>query len=233
MQREPTDSRIDNRLQSRARCVRLSAHIKHLTSRGKVRRITKAALGGLAGCALALGGMQAASGETLLQQVFPGWLTDLDTNGPAPQYETTGAFDSAKAKLKVTETSDGETKFSLEVRDIKPGFIGREFGSHLHNNTCVTDGYDGVGKHYQNPDADPAATLEEREVWFKVVPNEDGEAVYQTVVPFVPKDPDGNGAMSIVIHTDHTKPDGTAGFKEVCLPLNVTGTWAPPVIGTL
>jgi Cu/Zn superoxide dismutase len=193
-----------------------------------VKRITKAALGGLAGCALALGGMQAASGETLLQQVFPGWLTDLDPDptNPPPN-ETTGAFDSAKAKLKVTETSDGKTTFSLEVRSID-GFAGKEFGSHLHTASCLPGNPTAAGGHYTNKDLDPLLPLEKREVWFTVVPNEDGVAADQTVVPYVPKDLDGDGIMSIVIHRDPTNTDpllgvvGGAGPREVCLPLVTT-----------
>jgi Cu/Zn superoxide dismutase len=195
-----------------------------------VRRITKAALGGLAGCALTLGGVQAASGGILLQQAFPGWLTDLEADnvGPAPDLlPMTGAFDSAKAKLMVTETSNGKTTFSLEVEEID-GFAGREFGSHLHTGPCVPGVPTDAKGHYTNPGLDPRLPLEEREVWFKVVPNEDGVAADETVVPYVPKDPDHDGIMSIVIHRDPTNTDpglgtvGGAGPREVCLPLVTT-----------
>ena len=188
-----------------------------------MKRITKAALGGIAGCALALGGMQAASGETLLQQVFPGWLTDLDTDGVVPPNVTTGAFDSAKAKLKVTEKSDGTTTFSLEIRQIDPSFADRTFGSHLHTASCLTGNPLAAGGHYKNPELDSLLPLEEREVWFAVVPNKDGVAADRTVVPYVPEDPDGDGIMSIVIHTNPTDPaTGGAGPREVCLPLVTT-----------
>jgi superoxide dismutase, Cu-Zn family len=195
-----------------------------------VRRFIRAAAGGLAGCALLLGGMQAASGETLLQQVFPAWLTDLDTDDVAPPPDglpMTGAFDSAKAKLKVTERSDGNTTFTLEVRAIDPDFDGRTFGAHLHTGSCEADVPTAAGPHYKH--ADPDLIFPNNEVWLDVTPNE-GEAVTQTVVPFVPKDP--NGLMSVVIHRDFTKPDGSAGPREACLPLDVTGTWGPPVIET-
>jgi Cu/Zn superoxide dismutase len=187
-----------------------------------VRRITKAALGGIAGCALVLGGTQLASGETLLQQVFPGWLADLDLdNKHTDGTDLTGAFDSAKAKLKVIETSESETTFSLEVRDIN-GYEGQEFGSHLHTGPCVEGKPGDASGHYTNPDLNTTLPLEEREVWFKVIP-ENGVATYQTVVNYVPEDPDGNGIMSIVIHRDPTNPDsGGAGPREVCLPLVTT-----------
>ncbi len=179
--------------------------------------------------------MQAASGETLLQQVFPAWLTDLDTDNIAPPTPSsdglpmTGAFDSAKAKLKVTETSDGNTTFRIEVRNIDhdPVFEGRTFGAHLHTGSCEADVPTAAGPHYKH--ADPDMIFPNNEVWLDVTVNE-GKAVTTTVVPFVPKDPDG--LMSVVIHTDFTKPDGSAGPREACLPLDVTGTWAPPVIGT-
>jgi hypothetical protein len=188
-----------------------------------VRRITKAALGGLAGCALALGGVQAASGGILLQQAFPGWLVDLNTdNVHTDGTDLTGAFDSAKAKLMVTETSKGRTTFSLEVEEID-GYAGREFGSHLHTGPCETGKPNAASGHYTNPDLDPALPLEEREIWFKVVPDEDGVAADETVVPYVPKDTDGDGGiMSIVIHRDPTNVGGGAGPREVCLPLVTT-----------
>ena len=162
-----------------------------------------------------LGGFQAASGETLLQQVFPGKLIDLDTGGAL----TTGAFDSARAKLKVTETSDGNSRFSIQVKYIDTDFANRKFGSHLHTDKCVTDGAGVTGAHYKDPDL----SFPENEVWFELTPNNEGEAVYTTVVPFAPEDE--NGAMSVVIHTGPTLADGSAGPKEVCLPLDVTTTW--------
>jgi Cu/Zn superoxide dismutase len=187
-----------------------------------LRRITKAALGGVASCALILGGTQLASGGILLQQAFPGWLADLDPDGPVPPDVTTGAFDSAKAKLKVTQTTDGNTTFSLEVEEID-GFVGREFGSHLHVGECVPGVPGAALGHYQNPDLDPTLPLEEREIWFKVVPDSNGVAADETVVSYVPKDPDLNGIMSIVIHTDPTNATtGGAGPREVCLPLVTT-----------
>jgi hypothetical protein len=167
--------------------------------------------------------MQAANGEAMLQQVFPGWLTDLDPDGVVPPNITTGAFDSAKAKLKVVESSDGTSTFSLEVRGIDPSFDGRTFGSHLHTASC-TAGTPLAGPHYTKPGWQLGLPLEEWEVWFTVTP-ENGKAFDQTEVDHVPKDqgpPDG-GIMSIVIHTGTTNPDtGLAGPREVCLPLATT-----------
>jgi Cu-Zn family superoxide dismutase len=134
----------------------------------------------------------------------------------------TGAFDSAKAKLKVTETSDGNTTFVLEVREIKPGFTDRTFGAHLHSGSCEADVPKAAGPHYKH--ADPNLIFPNDEVWLDVTVNEAREAVSEAVVPFVPKNP--SGLMSVVIHRDPTKPDGTAGPREVCLALDVTGTWA-------
>jgi hypothetical protein len=190
-----------------------------------LRRITKAALGGLAGCALVLGGTQVASGGVLFQQAFTG-LADLewDNVGPLGQ-PMTGAFDSAKAKLMVIQGPDGIATFSLEVEEID-GYAGRKFGSHLHIGPCVPGVPGAASDHYANPDLDPNLPLEEREIWFEVVPNEDGVAVDETVVSYVPKDADG--VMSVVIHTGSTNPDtGLAGPREVCLPVVTTWVKSP------
>jgi hypothetical protein len=192
-----------------------------------VRRITKAALGAVAGCALVLGGVQAASGEILLKEAFQSWLADLDTDNIAPLPPSsdgqpmTGAFDSAKAKLQVIQRSGGKTTFALKVEEID-GYAGREFGSHLHVGACAPGNPGAASKHYTNPDLDTNLPLEEREIWFRVVPDENGVATDDTTVSYMPKDADGDGIMSIVIHRDPTKPDGTAGPREVCLPLVTT-----------
>ena len=201
-----------------------------------MRRITKAAIGGLAVCALALGGTQVASGS-LLKQLFSGALVDLDTDGPALPV-TTGAFDSAKASVKVTDTSGGGTAFSIRVKGIDLAFAGQTFVSHLHTGSCAVEYPGGAGGHYQHADPD-LTNLREKEVWFDIVPNEEGVAVDRTVVPFVPKDINNGvdgGVMSIVIHAKATDPKtGAAGAREVCLPLEVDDSWVvepPPVIET-
>jgi hypothetical protein len=177
--------------------------------------MTKAALGGLAGFALVLGGTQAAIGQSLVEQTFRGGLLDLDTAGSTVP-STSGAFDSAKARLRVNERSGGRTAFTIRVRNIAPGFTERTFGAHLHTDSCVTDTPGGTGPHYQHSGLDFPAS----EVWFELVPGDDGVAEDRTVVPFVPEDE--NGVMSIVIHAGSTDPvTGLAGPKEVCLPLEI------------
>jgi hypothetical protein len=78
-------------------------------SRGDtLKRITKAALGGLAGCALVLGGTQAATSAV---EYFPypeEELVDL----PAP-----GPFDGASATMRLKVSGTG-TNFKLEVNDM-------------------------------------------------------------------------------------------------------------------
>jgi hypothetical protein len=207
-----------------------------------VRRITKAALGGVAGCALVLGGVQAASGEILLKEAFQSLLTDLDEDNLAPLPPSsdgqpmTGAFDSAKAKLQVIHKSGEKTTFALKVEGID-GYAGREFGSHLHIGACVPGDADAASKHYTNPDLNTSLPLEEREIWFRVVPDENGVATDDTTVSYMPKDTEivlangdrlpPDGIMSIVIHRDPTKPDGKAGPREVCLPLVTTWVETP------
>lgn len=190
-------------------------------SGANVKHMTKAALGGLAGCALILGATQAASGEVpATTRTFSDQLVDLDTADAL----TTGALDSATAVLKVRETPNG-TLFSFRVTGIAADYEGVEFAAHLHNGGCVLDTPLAAGGHFQDTTLELA--YPQNEVWFSLVPNEDGVAVDQTWVPFVPIDNDDTpGVMSIVIHEPASAPIGAPGGREVCLPVEVAD-WAP------
>jgi len=52
------------------------------------------------------------------------------------------------------------------------------------------------------------------EVWFELTPNEDGVAVWQTSVSFVPVDFHADQIMSVVIHSLGSSA------REACLPLD-------------
>jgi len=206
---------------------------KHVTLGGNaVRRITKAVFGGLAGCALVLGGTQAASGALAAKYWFRDALTDLLT--------TDGPFDSAKAKITIAEKTDGRTTFRIHVRGIDPSMAGTTLGSHVHVGKCVKGDFGDpnaevpaipggqAGSHYNHDTATghmPARIGPDTEVWFTLVPDEDGVAHDETTVPFVPVDPDG--AMSVVIHQLPTDPaTGKAGDRQACFPLSVP-QWIP------
>jgi len=190
-----------------------------------MRRITKAALGGLAGCALILGATQAAGGALpATTYTYAGALTDLQASD--------GPFDLATALLRITETTDGTT-FSIQIAGIDTSAEGQEFGAHLHSGPCVEGNGGMAGPHY-NTDLLAGARLKkaeispETEMWFELVPNGAGMAVDETNVPFVPVDSDG--VMSIVIHAEDTdKETGLAGPRQACIPLLVP-QWIPDTI---
>jgi hypothetical protein len=182
-----------------------------------VRRITKAVLGGLAGSALVLGGTQAASAALEAKFWFRDGLTDL--------LKTEGPFDSAKAKITITERTK-KTTFRLHVRGIDPSVAGNAFAAHLHVGPCGN-----TGGHYKDDPLGPADR--ENEVWFDLVPDEEGIARDASSVSFVPVDGDlayVPGEMSIVIHE---LPNGTSvnpNPKQACFPLSVP-QWVPPATG--
>lgn len=211
-----------------------------------MRRITKAAVGGFAGLALVVGGAQAANGALVAKEWFRDTLTDLLT--------TDGPFDSAKAKITITERTNGTTTFRLRVRGIDQSIAGERLGSHLHSGKCVAGDVgapaDGdipatipgglAGPHYNHqvvtegkvfptaavPSGPTVAEISPNtEVWFDLVPDEDGVAADETTVPFVPQDPDG--VMAVVIHVMPTDPNtGKAGDRQACFPLSVP-QWIP------
>ena len=192
-----------------------------------MKRITKAALSGLAGFALVLGGTQAASGVTGTFK-FQKFLTDLLT------VNDDGPFDSARAKTTVAKTANGGTTFTIRVTGIDPSAVPAVgVGAHLHVGPCDDDAttitVEGPGPHF-NTDTlagiSPPAVNSRTEVWFDLVPDEDGMAYDVSSVNFVPVDQDGK--MSIVIHEGIAS---VASTKQACFPLSVSGIF-PTTVST-
>jgi superoxide dismutase, Cu-Zn family len=226
-------------------CKNFPAHARNLISGDALRRITKAALGGVAGCALVLGGTQVASGALTNILKIQGFAEDLSTT-------TEGALDSARAKIVIAEdktTDTPRTTFTVRITGIDPKFEGTKLGGHLHTGPCVEDAPTQAGPHYndevvkdgkvaptmQNPfPLNPAEVSSNTEVWFEFVANADGMAYDSTTVNFIPDDsvPDPNpGDMSVVVHALPTQteygnptalqPAGYAGARWACFPVSV------------
>jgi Cu/Zn superoxide dismutase len=194
-----------------------------------LRRITKAALGGVAGCALVLGGTQAASG--VLSTIFREQSENLLTN----------SLDLAKATITISQENNSTT-FRIDLTKIGSSEEGKMLGSHLHTGPCVEE--DGVAagphynhdvvannKRYQVPGEKTygytAEVSTSTEVWFDLMVAE-GKASDETTVPFVPVDPDG--VMSVVVHKLPTNlTTGGAGDRQACFPLSVDGIFPATV----
>jgi hypothetical protein len=191
----------------------------HLTLGGDtLKRITKAALGGVASCALILGGAQVAGAALLESYKFSrAELTDLvDT--------TRGPFDGAKAKTTVGLTDTGGTTISVRVTGIDTSALPEPLptggiGAHLHLGPCASSGF-----HYKD---DISVTTAERwnEFWFDFIPDAEGMAYDETTMPFVPID---EGEMSIVIHAGSAEQPTSASAKQACFPLAVSGIFPKP-----
>jgi Cu/Zn superoxide dismutase len=219
-----------------------------------VRRITKAALGGLAGCALVLGGTQVASGALSNILKIQGFAEDLATS-------TEGSLDSARAKITITEgtNTDGtnRTTFFVRITGMDTSIMpGTKLGGHLHTGPCVEGDPAQAGPHYndqvvnegkiaptvQDPyPLNPAEVSSKTEVWFEFVANAEGMAYDETTVNFKPDDSFPSnplrvpGVMSVVVHVRETNTDydtpffgaivGDAGARQACFPLSVP-QWA-------
>ena len=216
-----------------------------------MKRITKAALGGVAGCGLILGATLTASGESPVKYYNYGSTTapvDLGDYSTDP-----GPFDDATATLRVMVSPEG-ADFRLQLQQIGDSAAGTLLGAHLHTKPCIDGDYavldpvtgstlkaagSQAGPHYNhdvaandkvlpsalNPDpSNPAEISRDTEVWFDIVASDHGTATFGAEVPFVPID---DGIMSIVIHADHTNhKTGAAGARQACMPLDVS-EWAP------
>ena len=203
----------------------------HLTLGGEtLRRITKAALGGIAGCALVLGGTQAAVGA--LEGTYR--FSRADLVDPESPFVNDAAFASAKAKTTIIETSDpSTTTITIRVTGIDPTAEGQEFGAHLHVGDC-----DKTGGHYQHVfGTGDAFVNDQNEAWISIVPDVDGMALGTTTVEWVPDDDKYTdafalGKMSIVIHKGPLRPTEDLpgpGPKQACFPLSVP-QWSDNVV---
>ena len=192
-----------------------------------MRRITKAALGGIATSALILGATQAAGGEPPnIVYSWSGPLTDL-----RPAHDG-GPLDGASARLRIMESPDEGTGFRLRVTGIDPAWEGHDFGAHLHTGLCETPEIDATSPSgYSNETAGhyiaPNLPAGENEVWFDLVPDEAGVANDETWVQFVPVDV-GLEGMSIVIHGEEASLPTIDSPKQACLPV-VVSDWKSPI----
>jgi hypothetical protein len=193
-----------------------------------VRRITKAALGGLAGCALILGTTQAANGSVVEFNTF-GPLVKIPLPSTWPSEPSNDAFDNASATLRIKDATEA-SNFKLTVTNID-STAGPVHGAHLHNGPCPSPedpSKDTTSGHYKADLSIPVA-VPENEVWFDLVPNDHGTATDSTTAQFVPVDNDG--VMSIVIHARSAAIPTAQSAKLACFNLVVTEApdWFPEV----
>jgi hypothetical protein len=112
----------------------LPAHASTKFLGGTVRPITKAALGGVVGCALVMGGAGVASGALSNILKIQGFSEDLTMT---PSTVADEVFDSARAKITIDKETDSITTFTVRVTGIDPSAAGQTFGSHLHSGPCI------------------------------------------------------------------------------------------------
>jgi len=184
-----------------------------------LKRITKAALGGLAGCALVLGATQAANGESAVDYYNPPGLPLVPLQSGSP-FEEAFVGDEVYVKLRIKEAPNA-SNFKLTVGGIDTKKANSVHGAHLHVGGCL-EGASGTGGHYKHGDQSAEATRE-NEVWFDLVPNDSGEATDSSTVEFVPLDKVHTpGLMSIVIHAQSAATPVADSPKLVCIPLDVS-----------
>jgi superoxide dismutase, Cu-Zn family len=183
-----------------------------------LKRITKAALGGVASCALILGGTQVAGGAVSEIFKFREALTDFTPEPGQP-------FDSVRAKTTISKTADGGTSWEVRMTGIDVlsewdggTVVGRTFGGHLHTGPCDPATNSGHYRHDTTLEP-PALGTPPNELWFNFTPDADGMAYDVQTAPWVPVD---EGQMSIVVHLLTADQPTTKSPKQACFPLSVT-----------
>ncbi|NKX50766.1 superoxide dismutase family protein [Arthrobacter deserti] len=184
----------------------------------------------LAGC----GEKDRAASSGDLPEVAPSRATNTGTYPPGePVKAKFNEFENATANTyhqpdipkgasdeTLVQSEGGGTTVSLKLEGLVPD---REFGAHVHVNTCGADP-DQAGPHYQDkkdpetPSVDPAYANPKNEVWLDFTTDQDGNAQAESTVDWQFREGEGR---SIVIHATHTMTEkgkaGTAGERMACI----------------
>ena len=136
-----------------------------------------------------------------------GAMSDLSTS-------TADATDGARGvAISVGRTGRGTTVL-LGLWGLSTASAGTVYGAHVHVGPCVGGNGAAAGPHYNTTGG---TTIDQTtEVWLDFTATARGTGFAAATVPFVI--PSG-GARSIVVHAMPTAPNGTAGARLACLPL--------------
>ncbi len=172
-------------------------------------RGAKLLLGVTAVLALLGAGSQSAgagSAERPKVVVSRGALSDLSTATADP---TDGASGAA-----IAISAHGQTRVMMLLWGLDRTQAGIAHGAHVHVGPCVAGSGGSAGPHYNatgGVSVDASA-----EVWLDFTITSFGFGFASSTVPFVIP---AGGARSIVIHAAPTAPNGTAGPRLACLPM--------------
>jgi superoxide dismutase, Cu-Zn family len=116
-------------------------------------------------------------------------------------------------RVQAVSTASGSTIVTLHVTGFSAGYVGDTLGAHVHVNPCGPAAADS-GPHYANPNADPNAPLEQREIWLDFTVDSEGVGHAQASRPW---HIDAGDANAVVIHALPTDPvTGAAGARLAC-----------------
>jgi Cu/Zn superoxide dismutase len=179
----------------------------HTTTQSPVWRRTGRA--GIAVTATALAVTVAAVAPAVAGAAL-NFKADLRDFAPA----ASGPFDAARAKLTLASPADS-TQAVFVVHGVDRSVAGQTFGAHLHNGPCVAGNGAAALGHYNHSSTVPATVNDQTEIWLDITVDDEGNAQSSARVDWAPS----AGARSVVVHANPTAPDGTAGARLACLPV--------------
>ena len=135
-------------------------------------------------------------------------LTDLSLS-------TNDATDGASAAALAISREGNGTRVQLVIWGLDPSAAGMTYGAHVHTGSCVPGNGAAAGPHYNSTGG--AVVSDQTEVWLDFEVSSHGRGFARSTVPFVIP---AGGAHAIVIHAMATAPNGTAGARLACIPLD-------------
>ncbi|HKY15065.1 MAG TPA: hypothetical protein VJM33_09085 [Microthrixaceae bacterium] len=115
--------------------------------------------------------------------------------------------------VAISVVGHGRTKVMFLVWGFDASRAGEVHGAHVHIGPCVAGNGAAAGPHWNAG----GGVSHHTEVWLDFTITPWGFGLAKATIPHeIPVD----AAGSIVIHASPTAPDGTAGARLACLPMN-------------
>ena len=118
-----------------------------------------------------------------------------------------------RTRVQAVSIASGSAIVTVNVTGFSADYVGRTLGAHVHVGACGADPL-ASGPHYASPDADPDASLEQREIWLDFTVDADGVGHARASRPW---HIDKGAANTVVIHAMQTdQVAGAAGARLAC-----------------
>jgi len=135
----------------------------------------------------------------------------VHATGPTVVHDA--SLDDITTRVQAVSTASGSTIVTLHATGFPADYVGRSLGAHVHVGACGQNPL-ASGPHYASPNADPDASVEQREIWLDFTVNPGGVGHARASRSWHIDTGDANAVVIHALSTDHGT--GAAGARLAC-----------------